>query len=708
MVICIWYISYSTVLLIDITQPHSYLQCEHTSVVATPVSCSIEFSEEVEDVTKNCIDISKDIRITSFRQTHNPLVYSFFIESEEDGDVTLFVKDNQVKDHCGNWNSRSNFITIHIGMCFFLILSYLDSIIFKPTLSSPYSSSHSSYSPYYIPILVELPSNTDIVNASLISVNDGVISDLYKLNSQWSFSISPYHQGRITVQCLAGAFIDEVGRISKQSDPFILDIAYDTVECLFLGPGIATDILVLVTVVCERFLPVNTNDFFISNGTIQSLEPIEEEDRYNIYIKSTKNRVDVIINFSSSFRIENGVSSSNLIVYVNYDSSLSPIDISNITTSSSTTCQLHSTPLLISHTTVYEVTITCSKTVSSISSKWLTADSFLYHYEGQNEKIHSAYVFQRYGSSEVINLAVGAFYDQDGFVSSNSSCTLSVQSDQPKITLSIPQQRVLSTKIQIHAVFDQPCIINSISSSVLQYQGSCINYSVDLTQKKETTADFLISALAPCYLYVTFKGGSILSKSQPSRYNIASNTVKLDFVVSTFSFTSTIDDQTAVYSNEITFRLIAAGKVNSIMQSDIITTNCDIESFITGFISPNTVVEIKISIPQEGEFSLQIPEGEIFLETGNSNLPWMVTLEYVIDKGNPSVMVRKLQDSNYINKPFILDFTFSFPVYELNDTCIETENIDNLQIVDLNPYFIVHAYPKDEGTISIQLKDRMK
>ena len=118
MVICIWYISFHSILLIDITQPHSYLQCENTSVTATPVSCSIEFSEEVEEVTKNCIDISKDARITSFRQTHNPLVYSFNVESEEDGDVTLYVKDNQVKDHCGNWNSRSNFITIHIGKFF--------------------------------------------------------------------------------------------------------------------------------------------------------------------------------------------------------------------------------------------------------------------------------------------------------------------------------------------------------------------------------------------------------------------------------------------------------------------------------------------------------------------------------------------------------------------------------------------------------------
>lgn len=591
---------------------------------------------------------------------------------------------------------------------FILTLSYVDSVIFRPTLSSPYSSSPSSYSPYYIPILVELPSNTEIVNATLISVNDGVISDLYKLNSQWSFSISPYHQGRITVQCLAGAFIDETGRISKQSDPLVLDIAYNSVECLFLGPIIATDMLVPITVVCERFLPVNTSDIFLLNGIIQSLIAIEEEDRYNIFIKPVKNGTDIIINFSSSFRNEYSVSSSNLIVRVCYDSSVTPIDISNITTSSSTTCQLQSTPLLVSHTIVYEVTTTCSNTVTSISSKWLTADSFLYHYEGQNKNKHSAYVFRRYGTSEVISLTIGAFYDKDGFVSSNSSCILTVQSDQPKITLSISQQRVLSTSIQIHAAFDQACITTSISSSVLQYQGSCINYSVDLTHKSETTADFSISALAPCYLYVTFKGGSILSKSQPSRYNIASNTIMLNFTVSTFSFTSTIDDIKAVYSNEITFRLIAAGRVNSIVQSDIITTNCDIESFITGFITPNTVVEIKISIPQEGEFSLQIPEGEIFLETGNSNLPWMVTLEYVIDKGNPSVMVRKLQESDYINKPFILDFVFSFPVYEFNDTCIETENIDSLQIVNLNPYFIVHAYPKDEGTVSIQLKDSMK
>lgn len=69
----------------------------------------------MEGLTESCIDISKNGYISSFKQGHNPLEYSFYVRSDEDGDVELFVKDNQAKDHCGNWNSRSNFVSIHIG-----------------------------------------------------------------------------------------------------------------------------------------------------------------------------------------------------------------------------------------------------------------------------------------------------------------------------------------------------------------------------------------------------------------------------------------------------------------------------------------------------------------------------------------------------------------------------------------------------------------
>ena len=59
-----------------------------------------------------------------------------------------------------------------------------------------------------------------------------------------------------------------------------------------------------------------------------------------------------------------------------------------------------------------------------------------------------------------------------------------------------------------------------------------------------------------------------------------------------------------------------------------------------------------------------------------------------------------------LNIPLLVDIRFSKKVAELNASCFDLVNINNLNIIGFNPYFVVHAFPHDEGLCSIQLKER--
>ena len=59
-----------------------------------------------------------------------------------------------------------------------------------------------------------------------------------------------------------------------------------------------------------------------------------------------------------------------------------------------------------------------------------------------------------------------------------------------------------------------------------------------------------------------------------------------------------------------------------------------------------------------------------------------------------------------LNIPLLVDIRFSKKVAQLNASCFDLVNINNLNIIGFNPYFVVHAFPHDEGLCSIQLKER--
>ena len=71
-----------------------------------------------------------------------------------------------------------------------------------------------------------------------------------------------------------------------------------------------------------------------------------------------------------------------------------------------------------------------------------------------------------------------------------------------------------------------------------------------------------------------------------------------------------------------------------------------------------------------------------------------------------TVVMNDLLHRLYLNIPLLAEIRFSKKVDQLNSSCFDLVNINNLDIVGFNPYFVVHAFPQDDGECSIQLKPR--
>lgn len=506
------------------------------------------------------------------------------------------------------------------------------------------------------------------------------------------------------VECLEGAFVDVDNRLSEPSQKLVLDVLYETTECVFLGPSIARELTTYISVVCERMMRIVEGDVVCSNCTITSMNSISDEDRIVVSVVPNTGVPSFSTSFTKQFKNLYSVTASALTVFVNLTSSVVPFDISSITTKSTASCSFYQEAILFSYTSVYQITAVCSNSVYAVSNNWLNANSVVYKTTEECINQRIAYVLIPYGQSKTISINSGIFYDRTGFLESSSTAIIEAKRSPLNVTLSIIEGDTSYMSIQLRASFSSFCIISDVTADSLQLQGICVGYTPVLVQKTEYYAIFSITTTSSCYMDATFKGGVVRSSVVSDKYNIASNTVRVNFVVPSFGITSTLDSISSVYTKEVTFRLFAEGTINTIHKEDVITTNCGIDSFVVGSITPNTVVDVRITIAEEGDFSLQIPEGELTIESGATNRLWMITVKYVVEKETPVVYIHQLQNVEYINKPLIVDIAFSLPVHVFNETCIQTTNVNNLIISDHNPYFVLQALPLKEGNITIQVK----
>lgn len=654
----------------------------------------------------DCLVVSDNGMIESFQKNPNdPSSYTFLLNGRNVGLISLYLKENSVNDLYGNWNIQSNTLSIFKGRidssCF-----NVDSVEFIPVLSSPYTTNPYAYSPFYIPVLVQLPVPANTVDSTKIIVTNGIISDLVQSNSQWSFYISPFHQSKIVIECLGGAFMDVDNRLSEASQKLVLDVWYETTDCVFLGPTIARELSTFVSVVCERMLTIVKSDFVCSNCTIASVNSITDEDRVVINVVPNTGVPSFSTAFTKQFENLYSVSASALTVAVDLTSSVAPVNISSITTKSSSTCYLLQECILSSFTSVYQIRAICSNRVYSASYNWLNVDSIVYKTTEEYTSQPIAYVLIPYGQTKTISFNSGVFYDTTGFLETSGSIVIEAKQSPLSVILSISEEGTSSMSVRLRALFSSPCVTSDVGADSLQLQGTCVGYTPVLVEKTSYYAMFSVTTTSSCYMDATFKGGVVRPSVTSGKHslNVASNTQRINFVAPSFGITSTLDSIPSIYSKEVTFRLFAEGTINAIHKEDVITTNCGIDSFVVGSITPNTVVDIRITIAQEGDFSLQIPEGELTIDSGATNRLWMITVEYVVEKETPTVSIHQLQNLQYINEPLIVDVTFSLFVSVFNATCIETTNLSDLIITDYNPYFVIQAFPVKEGTITIQVK----
>ena len=573
-----------------------------------------------------------------------------------------------------------------------------------PSVSSPYSTNPSFYSPYFIPVIVSLPILAEIVDESKIIVTSGIISKPHRTNLQWAFYISPYHQGSVTIHCLEGAFTDSEGRKSAQSNLLTLTVKYSTIHCVFVGPKATTELITDLSLVCEQFIPFAMTSLHCKECTIHSLQSIPEEDRVVIQIIPDAAVTEVTLSVIDSCIIFYKLDmEKEYTLHFSISSDVSPMVIPADSILSDSICSLKTESILISHTSTFCVTLTCPYATHSIAPTWLNATSVLYG--TREEKTFKAFVFLPYNQNASISLNSGILFDKQGYIGSYTSLHLKAEVVQPTVLLTIVESDVAALTHYLRASFSKACNVSGITTGALQLEGTCVWYQTRVTANTNLFVTFSITVSSSCYLYATFKGGSVTMVGDEKTYNIASNTVKMEFDPQSFNFTSSIDSLQAVFTDEILFRLTTEGSVVSIHQTDLITDNCIIEQFVVGSISPNTIVEIKIKIQEEGEFSLQIPEGEVFNDAGYGNRLWLVNLKYVIEHGDPAITIRSPTNNYFTNKPLAVDIAFSLSVYELNTTCFETFNVNTVSIIDVNPYFVIHIFPSSQGEFSLSIKD---
>ena len=144
--------------------------------------------------------------------------------------------------------------------------------------------------------------------------------------------------------------------------------------------------------------------------------------------------------------------------------------------------------------------------------------------------------------------------------------------------------------------------------------------------------------------------------------------------------------------------------------------NCKIAQFSQDVVEGATVVLLSIHVLQPGEFSITLPARSVQLLTGEFNDRWSIVAVFVegcslagradcVDTVEASVVMSDLLGKPALNIPLLVDIQFSKKVDHLDASCFDLVNINNLNIIGFNPYFVVHAFPHDEGLCSIQLKE---
>ena len=262
--------------------------------------------------------------------------------------------------------------------------------------------------------------------------------------------------------------------------------------------------------------------------------------------------------------------------------------------------------------------------------------------------------------------------------------------------------------------FSRAMSFDGLSSSWLLVQDSS-SVLVDLSLDTLFRLHLQITFVVPGSVNITFKSGVCYSIST-GEYNLASDMIEVSYAEALFSFTSSFEDRQEVTSPDIELSLYASDLVMSIWPANFEVENCKIAQFSQDIVEGATVVVLGIHVLQPGEFSITLPARSVQLLTGEFNDRWSIVAVFVegcslvgradcVDTVEASVVMSDLLGKPALNIPLLVDIQFSKKVDHLDASCFDLVNINNLNIIGFNPYFVVHAFPHDEGVCSIQLKE---
>ena len=103
---------------VDVTSPQVILFCSETVISKSSISCSMQITEPIEDLTASVFSVSQYTVITDFAKADTAgKLYSFQVDGNHDGTLQVFVNEGAFRDSCGNWNTRSNVLTLEKGSC---------------------------------------------------------------------------------------------------------------------------------------------------------------------------------------------------------------------------------------------------------------------------------------------------------------------------------------------------------------------------------------------------------------------------------------------------------------------------------------------------------------------------------------------------------------------------------------------------------------
>ena len=192
-------------------------------------------------------------------------------------------------DYSGNYNIRSNSISLYKGSNLLMDSSSLDTVVIQPTftpissLSSPnvlndllaknisLQSIDWSSSAYFIQIIASFEQPVKHIILDRIHVRHGSIHGVSQQDSLWLFYVCPYHQGLIQVWSDEGAFLDDSGHFSRASELLELNVEFEWNHCHFVSLSEVNDLFVIqVDILCERSFAISPSNLSITISTLLS------------------------------------------------------------------------------------------------------------------------------------------------------------------------------------------------------------------------------------------------------------------------------------------------------------------------------------------------------------------------------------------------------------------------------------------------------